>query len=141
MSSHSEVHEPHVMPLAVYLGVGGALLFLTAVTVGAAFIDFNALIGISSINLIVAMVIATVKASLVVLFFMHLFYDNKLYMVAFLTSLTCLAIFIIITLFDTVRRGDIYQLEGGPIKTQAAMYDKQVAPSDEPSESSKDEHH
>ncbi len=111
VSVHS---EPHVTPLWIYLGVGTALLFLTVITVAVAYIDLG------PFNLVVAMTIATLKASLVCLFFMHLLYDHKFYMYAFLLSLVFLAIFITFTLFDTLRRGDLYPEVGGPIEMQAA---------------------
>jgi cytochrome c oxidase subunit 4 len=60
----------HVQPFKTYLAVFISLLVLTVVTVGAAFMDFGAL------ELVVAMLIASVKAMLVVLFFMHLKYEN-----------------------------------------------------------------
>ena len=60
----------HKQPLALYRKVYFTLLFLTALTVGAAFIDF----GIS--DLVIAMVIASIKATLVALFFMHLKYES-----------------------------------------------------------------
>lgn len=66
-------HSPelgHVQPFSVYLTVFISLLVLTAVTVGAAFLDFGAF------DFVVAMLIASVKAMLVALFFMHLKYEN-----------------------------------------------------------------
>jgi len=85
-------------------------------------------------NLVVAVGIATVKAMLVALFFMHLYYDNKLFMGVFLSALAFLGIFIILTMFDTMRRDDLYREVAQPIRKQAVMYDKlktdstQVAP-------------
>ncbi len=64
--------EPHVLPLSVYWGVFLALVVGTIVTVWTATIDLGAM------NLIVALVIATIKASLVILFFMHVKYSSKL---------------------------------------------------------------
>ncbi|MBI5267625.1 MAG: cytochrome C oxidase subunit IV family protein, partial [candidate division Zixibacteria bacterium] len=48
--------------------------------------------------------VAAVKATLVLLFFMHLKYDNKLYAFAFLISIAFLAVFITFTLLDTLYR-------------------------------------
>jgi cytochrome c oxidase subunit IV len=62
MSQHEE-QTTHSQ--AFYLLIGIALLVLTATTVGAAFINLGAF------NPVVALLIATIKATLVVLFFMH----------------------------------------------------------------------
>jgi cytochrome c oxidase subunit IV len=60
----------HVQPFKVYAGVFGALLLLTVVTVVASFMDFG------NFDFAVAMLIASVKAMLVALYFMHLKYEN-----------------------------------------------------------------
>lgn len=60
----------HVQPFKIYLSVFVSLLVLTVVTVLVSFMDFGAL------DLVVAMLIASVKAGLVALFFMHLKYEN-----------------------------------------------------------------
>lgn len=114
-----QVHHPHITPLAIYLGVGAALLILTVITVWVAQFHFGPL------NLFVAMAIATVKAALVGLIFMHLLYDNKFYLMIFLSSILFLAVFIAITMLDTMRRADIYQEVAKPIREQAIFYDSQ----------------
>ena len=114
-------HVPHILPLQTYLGVGSALLVLTAVTVWVAHFDLG------PINLLVAMTIAAVKASLVALFFMHLKYDNKLYAVIFLTALLFLAAFIVFTMFDTLDRGIIDSRKSGPIQEKAVIYEQAPA--------------
>lgn len=121
MTNESRAHTHHILPLRLYFAVGGALLVLTVITVAVAMVDLG------PINLIVAMLIAAVKASLVVLYFMHLRYDNKLYSVIFVTSLLFLAAFIVFTMFDTMTRDEISPEEGGPINRRAAMYDQQPA--------------
>jgi cytochrome c oxidase subunit 4 len=62
MSEHEE-HSTHSQ--GFYLLIGAVLLVLTATTVGAAFVNLG------PFNPVVALLIATVKATLVVLFFMH----------------------------------------------------------------------
>lgn len=108
----------HIIPLKVYLRVGATLLFLTVITVAVSQFDFG------EFNLIVAMAIAALKGILVALFFMHLKYDNKFYMIIFTTALIFLAVFIILTMMDTQTRGDIYNYEMQPIKKNAVIYDK-----------------
>ncbi|MDZ4723793.1 MAG: cytochrome C oxidase subunit IV family protein [candidate division Zixibacteria bacterium] len=122
MSDTSSKGHHHILPMKIYLGVGGALLFLTLVTVWVAQFNFGTL------NLIVAMVIAAIKASLVVLFFMHLLYDNKIYLTVFLLALATLATFIAFTMADTMRRGELDKVSARPINPKADMYNIQQAP-------------
>lgn len=91
--------EPHVLPLGVYLAVWGTLVVLTGITVFVAHFDFGAW------NTVVAMVVATIKASLVALYFMHLRYDNKLNLVVLLGSLMLVSIFFYPVLTDLTSRG------------------------------------
>lgn len=111
-------HEkPHVLPRKIYFLIGGSLLFLTIITVTVSFIDMG------SLNLVIALGIASFKAALVALFFMHLYYDNKLYIIIFSTSLFFLTVLITLTIADTMRRGDIYEYRDTLITENAAMYD------------------
>jgi cytochrome c oxidase subunit IV len=73
--------EKHIIPLKVYFSVLGALVLLTAVTVVASQIDFG------HMNTVIALGIASVKASLVLAYFMHLKYDDRSYLVAFGTAI------------------------------------------------------
>ena len=104
------------MPLKLYLTIGGALILMTILTV------IVAQIPLGPFNLVVALAIATIKATLVGLFFMHLKYDNKLYALIFVSAIAFLGIFITLTMFDTVRRDDLYQQVGTPFKPDAIIY-------------------
>jgi cytochrome c oxidase subunit 4 len=104
--AHGKDHVPHVLPLGVYLGTFATLLVLTAITVGASYVNFGAW------NLIIAMVIATVKAATVALIFMHLWFDHKFHSVIIGSSVLFLAIFITFTMFDTENRGRAEAIEG-----------------------------
>lgn len=84
----------HVVPLRLLLGVLAALLALTVVTVAVAYVDLGPL------NLIVALSIAMIKASLVLLVFMHLLWDRPFHAVVLLTSLALVVLFLIFTLID-----------------------------------------
>ncbi|MBI4211734.1 MAG: cytochrome C oxidase subunit IV family protein [Deltaproteobacteria bacterium] len=75
-----------------------ALLLLTAITVWTSYHDYGVF------NIIVAMGIASLKASLVALYFMHLRYDNRLNQVVFASSLFFLLIFIGLTAADELFR-------------------------------------
>jgi len=78
----------HIIPFKVYIQILAILLVLTVVTVAVSRVDFGAL------NTVIAMGIASVKAALVLAYFMHLKYDDKLYVVAFGT-----AVFFLIVLY------------------------------------------
>jgi cytochrome c oxidase subunit IV len=106
----------HITPTRVYLIVGVTLLILTGLTVKISTIHLGAW------NAIVAIFIATLKALLVALFFMHLLYDKKIYMIVAGAALVILSIFIALTMADVLRRGDLYEFEAYPIKPQAQIY-------------------
>lgn len=85
----------HIVPLKVLAAVFFALLVLTGVTVGAAHVNLG------NLNLYVALSIAGVKATLVVLYFMHLRYDRPFNLVVFLGCLGFVVLFISAVLTDT----------------------------------------
>ena len=89
----------HVVPLRVYFAVFGALMVLTAVTVAVAFLDLGAL------NNVVALGIAGAKATLVVLYFMHVRYGSRLIPILVGTSVLFLMILLAFTLADYLTRG------------------------------------
>jgi cytochrome c oxidase subunit 4 len=111
-------HKVHLAPIKTYLAVGITLLVLTAITVTASFIDFGVF------NITIALAIASVKALLVAFFFMHLFWDNKLYLIIFSVSLLFLTIFLTFTMFDTTTRGAIYNEKAKPSEAEAPMYNR-----------------
>lgn len=86
----------HVASVKVLLGTFGALMVFTVLTVTATSVDLG-----SSMNLVIAMVIATIKAGLVAMYFMHLRYDKPLHTVAFLTALLFALLFVSFALMDT----------------------------------------
>lgn len=95
-----ESHE-HVTPKHIYVAIFGALLALTAITYIVSYAD----LGPGSLP--VAMVVATIKASLVVGFFMHLKYEDRVFAFMFLTSLVFIGIFFSVTLFDIKKSGEL----------------------------------
>jgi caa(3)-type oxidase subunit IV len=121
-TKHHDASGNHITPFSTYLWVATALFTLTVITVTVAQIDFGPW------NLVVAMLVASAKAILVALFFMHLLYDNKLYAAMFSGALLFLSIFIILTMFDTLGRGDISPEEGGPIRQRAVIYGEDGKP-------------
>jgi cytochrome c oxidase subunit 4 len=67
-----EHHEPHVASFGSYVGIFGLLMVLTALTVGVSRINLG------DWNVVIAVLIAICKASVVVLFFMHVKYSSPL---------------------------------------------------------------
>ena len=89
----------HISPKSTYLTIFGALMVLTAVTIGAAFIDLGVL------NFPLALAIAVFKGSLVVLFFMHVKYSSQLTKLVVATAFFFLIILFGLTLTDYLSRG------------------------------------
>ncbi|HYK22380.1 MAG TPA: cytochrome C oxidase subunit IV family protein [Pyrinomonadaceae bacterium] len=85
----------HIVPLRIYLTIFLVLLAGTALTVFAAFVDFP-----WQLNTIVALTIATVKATFVVLYFMHLRYSSRLVWVILAAALFWMGILFALTFSD-----------------------------------------
>jgi len=99
-------HVPHVTPLWVYLATWGTLVVLTAITVGVSYLNFG------GANLIIALVIATIKAGVVAALFMHLLHDQRYHTMILLSGGLFLLIFVAFTMFDTEFRGRADAIEG-----------------------------
>jgi cytochrome c oxidase subunit 4 len=107
-------HVPHVLPIWVYLATWGTLMVLTVITVAASYLDLG------SLNLVIALFIATVKACVVALMFMHLRYDHKFHGIIFSFSVIFLGIFIAFTMFDTEARGQADHVQSDrPVNVKA----------------------
>ena len=88
-----------LIPRHVYYWVYGALLALTLLTVGVAYLDLGPM------NVVAALGIAIGKALLVMLFFMHLRYSSRLTWVVAGAGVIWLAHLLIFTLADYLTRG------------------------------------
>ena len=84
----------HVSPLKVYLGIFLALMVLTAVTIAVAYVDLG------QFNKLVALGIASFKATLVVLYFMHVKYASRLTKLVVVSGFFFLAILLGLTMSD-----------------------------------------
>ena len=82
------------MPVWQLIAVFLALILLTFLTV------FQATLDLGNVELVVSLVIATIKASLVVLFFMHMIHDKPLNAILFISALIFVALFLGCTLMD-----------------------------------------
>jgi cytochrome c oxidase subunit IV len=89
----------HVSPLRTYLAIFFTLMVLTAVTVWVAFFDLG------PFSNIVAMGIAITKATLVILYFMHLKYSTKLTKLLVASGFFWLGLLFLFTLTDYFSRG------------------------------------
>jgi cytochrome c oxidase subunit 4 len=98
MSAHTEQHQ-HGGP-AVYTANLVGLLILTGITVGASRFDFG------SANVVIALAIATVKALLVGMFFMHLRWDKSVNAIIAMSGFLFLGIFLMFDLIDISNRRD-----------------------------------
>ena len=99
MSTHTETHDDHAEAhehggVAIYTRTLIALLILTALTVGAAYINLG------SGNVVIALFIATIKAILVALFFMHLRWEKPMNALIGMAGFVFLGIFIGFSLLD-----------------------------------------
>ena len=92
-------------------------MILTAVTVLAYYIPIWLNLSLGAGNIVIAMAIATTKATLVALYFMHLKYDKKFNLLAFLSSLIFLGLFLTFTLLDINTRHDSIPFKPAPIYT------------------------
>ena len=95
----SEEHRQHVIPIGVYVGIWAILMFLTGLTVFVSFLELH------DWNIVLALVIATIKGTLVVLFFMHLFYSSKLTKVTVIAALFFLFLLLSLSMTDYLTRG------------------------------------
>ncbi|HEY0463496.1 MAG TPA: cytochrome C oxidase subunit IV family protein [Polyangiaceae bacterium] len=106
-AAHHDHGLAHTMPVWMLVGVLGALMGLTVLTVSVTSFDLG-----SEGNLVVAMVIATIKAALVVTFFMHLFWDKKFHLILFLTAVLFVVLFLSMSITDRgeyQKNIDLYQ--------------------------------
>ena len=92
----SEHH--HIVPKSTYYTIFALLMLGTAITVWVAFLDLGVL------NTVVALAIACTKATLVVLFFMHVKYSTKLTWAVVFGSVFWLFILLALTFNDYLTR-------------------------------------
>ena len=90
----------HIVPVRIYVTIFLVLVVGTALTVMAAFYDFP-----WKFNTIIALTIATTKATFVVLYFMHVRYSTRLMWVIMASALFWMAILFALTFSDYQTRG------------------------------------
>jgi cytochrome c oxidase subunit 4 len=96
----------HIVPVKTYLAVFVALILLTALTTGVAYIDLG------PFNTVAALLIAVTKMLLVVLFFMHVKYSSGMTKIVIIAGVFWLAILIALTMADEMTR--VWTPDPGP---------------------------
>jgi cytochrome c oxidase subunit 4 len=88
----------HVVPIRTYLIIFTTLLVMTALTTAVAYVNLGPL------NVVVMLLIAFFKASLVILYFMHVRFTGRLTQIAAVSGFAWLALLIGLTLSDVLTR-------------------------------------
>ena len=116
-AEHAGHHEVgHVVSVKYLFATCAALLVLTVLTVAVAQFDFTKY-GLPDLNIIVALAIAVIKASLVCLFFMHLYWDRPINAYIIIVALAFVGVFIAFAMTDAFEyRGDQEQYERMELK-------------------------
>ena len=99
--AHAEDTINHITPYRIYFWVWVALMILTVITVGVSYLHFGIF------NVVVALTVASIKASLVALYFMHLKYEDKITWVFAIYPLGLLALLIGLSISDVFFRGSV----------------------------------
>lgn len=95
---HTEAHEEHeLIGYGTYISIWLALLVLTALTVAVSGLHLG------QYNILVAMLVAVTKTTLVLLYFMHLRYESKLFYYMILVTIMIMAIVTTLTFIDDYR--------------------------------------
>jgi cytochrome c oxidase subunit 4 len=92
----------HIVSPKIYFAIFAALMICTILTIYAATVDLNHIF--PGMNIVVALTIATFKAALVVLFFMHGKYSSKRTQMVIVCSVFWLAIMLFMTMSDYLTR-------------------------------------
>ncbi len=116
LHDHGHHDQGHVVPTTLFLKVLITLMILTVITVAVSRQDFGVM------NIVVAMVIASIKALLVVLFFMHLKYENPVTWLYAGFPIVLLAVLLAGVFIDNPLRHDI---DAVPVKDVAKMQAQQ----------------
>jgi len=99
MTSNDSHEEAHIVPYRTLINVWVALLVLTGITVAAA------LANLKQMAIFTALLVATAKCTLVLLYFMHLRWENKVFAYMFIAVIATFAVFLGLTFADYSFRG------------------------------------
>jgi cytochrome c oxidase subunit 4 len=102
----------HISPKSTYYTIFGSLMILTGITIAVAFINLGRL------NFPVAISIAIIKATLVILFFMHVKYSSRLTKLIIGAGFFFLLVLFVLTMTDYISRG--WRTELSPVSELAS---------------------
>ena len=94
----SEHEQDHILSYTLLAQILGGLVLLTGLTVAVSYVDWGFL------NVPIALFVASSKATLVLLFFMHIKYEGMVIKVSFISTMLFLAIMISFTFWDVAFR-------------------------------------
>jgi cytochrome c oxidase subunit 4 len=89
-----EQDKPHLPPYALYVKIWVALVVLTVMTVSVSYLDMQ------KFTVFTALLIATVKATLVLLYFMHVRFEKPIFIYMIVAVLLVYAVFVFLTFSD-----------------------------------------
>lgn len=98
MTTHTHTEGNHITSNKTYVIVWIVLMVLTAITVYVSYINFGTL------NIVIALTVASIKATIVALYFMHLKFEDSITWVFALFPLSLLALLIAMTMTDMFTR-------------------------------------
>ena len=104
----------HLVPMSTLVWTTLALLFLTVLTVAVRYVD------VGEFNIVIAIGIAVLKATLVALFFMHLWWDRPFNQIVFVACIAFVVLLIALTVIDTKQNAPTY-FDGNPALVQEVL--------------------
>lgn len=104
----------HLVPLSTLVWTAVALLALTTITIAVRYVD------IGDFNVVVALGIAVLKATLVALFFMHLRWDKPFNQIVFVVCISFVVLLIALTVMDTGQYNPTLY-DGNPSAVQSTL--------------------
>jgi len=109
---HAKHEGDHVVSVGIYITVLSALMVLLALTLAAAFFDFDQMFHIAYFSMSIALAIAITKAILIILFFMHIKYGTKITAAFAASAFVWLGIMFVLSFSDYLTRNDPHAAEG-----------------------------
>ena len=104
----------HLVSMSTLVWTTLALLFLTVLTVAVRYVD------VGEFNIVIAIGIAVLKATLVALFFMHLWWDRPFNQIVFVACIAFVVLLIALTVIDTKQNAPTY-FDGNPALVQEVL--------------------
>ncbi|MEC7352543.1 MAG: cytochrome C oxidase subunit IV family protein [Planctomycetota bacterium] len=104
----------HLVPMSTLVWTTLALLVLTILTVAVRYID------VGEFNIVIAIGIAVLKATLVALFFMHLWWDRPFNQIVFVACISFVVLLIALTVIDTKQNAPTLYT-GNPARVQEVL--------------------